>query len=76
MGKKSTTMAAGEFKTRCLALLDEVAATGREVVVTKRGRPVARLVPLEGSEPTNLLGSVTVLGDVVAPMHEEWGEDA
>jgi prevent-host-death family protein len=48
---------ASRFKTHCLAMLDEVAATGEQIVVTKRGRPVARLVAIE--EPVSLQGSVT-----------------
>ncbi len=40
-------MASSEFKTHCLRILDEVARSGVAVVVTKRGRPVARLVPLD-----------------------------
>ena len=47
---------ASEFKARCLALLDEVAETKKTLVITKRGRPVARVVPAD--EPRNLLGSV------------------
>jgi len=39
------TLAATEFKARCLAALDEVARTGEEVTITKRGKAVARLVP-------------------------------
>ena len=39
------TIPAGEFKARCLALLDEVSRTGEEIIVTKRGKPVARVVP-------------------------------
>jgi prevent-host-death family protein len=74
MGKKATRVPAGEFKSRCLALLDEVAATGREIVVTKRGRPVARVLPPEGAEPASLVGSVRFHGDLVAPFHEDWGE--
>ncbi len=41
------TVPAGAFKQGCLRILDEVAATHREVVITKRGKPVARLVPLK-----------------------------
>ena len=52
---------AGEFKTHCLRLLDEVAETGKEIVVTKRGKPVARVVPIE--PPPSLAGSVTYLVD-------------
>ncbi len=50
---------ASDFKARCLALLDEVAQTRTSIVVTKRGRPVARLVPLGPATPT--LGTVTLL---------------
>jgi prevent-host-death family protein len=64
---------AARFKAQCLALLDEVALTGEEIVVTKRGRPVARVVAIE--EPQALDGSVTFLvGDdeLVAPLGEAW----
>ena len=50
---------AGRFKAQCLALLDEVARSGEQLVVTKRGRPVARVVPVE--EPPPLAGSVEFL---------------
>jgi prevent-host-death family protein len=41
------TMAAGEFKAKCLAVMDEVAAKREAVVLTKRGKAVAKLVPME-----------------------------
>ena len=47
-------MKAGEFKAKCLAVMDEVAATGESVVITKRGKRVARLVP-EPKDQTGLL---------------------
>ena len=50
-------IAAAEFKAKCLALLDEVAEMKETLVVTKRGKPVARVVPVE--EPRSLVGSVT-----------------
>lgn len=50
-------MKAGEFKAKCLAVMDEVAATGEAVVITKRGKPVARLVP----EPKNQTGLLEFL---------------
>lgn len=56
-----TEIPAGEFKTRCLQLLDQVAVERVQLVVTKRGRPVAKVVPLD--EPASLLGSVTVLAE-------------
>ena len=57
---------ASEFKARCLALLDAVAETRAEYVVTKHGRPVARVAPLEERRP--LEGSVRVLVD----RDEDW----
>lgn len=55
------TIAAGQFKAQCLRLLDEVAETGETIVVTKRGKPVAKLEPLE--DPPPLKGSVVYLVD-------------
>ncbi len=54
-------MQASTFKARCLALLDEVQARRTTIVVTKHGRPVAKLVPLD--EPSPTVGSVTLLAD-------------
>ena len=64
---------AGEFKARCLALLDEVAATGEGLTVTKRGKPVARLVPVDAAQP--LLGSIRRQRDLVAPIGVSWDAD-
>ena len=78
----SREIPAGEFKARCLALMDEVRDRGGEYVITKRGVPVARLLPVR-LERRFLLGSmkgtVKVLGDIVGPLDEPWealdGED-
>ena len=62
---------AGRFKAQCLALLDRVEQTGEPVIVTKRGRPVAEVVPIrDTSRP--LKGSVTVRGDIVGPIIDAW----
>lgn len=66
---------AARFKSQCLALLDEVEATGRSIVVTKRGRPVARVAPLAEGAP-DLRGSVVSQGDVVSPLDEEWDAES
>lgn len=50
------TIPAGRFKAQCLRLLDEVAETGETIVVTKRGKPVAKVEPIE--DPPSLVGSV------------------
>jgi prevent-host-death family protein len=72
------TIAAGEFKTKCLHLLDEVQQTRKEIVITKRGRAVARLVPVEKEVPSvfgRMKGTITILGDIVAPTGEIWEAD-
>jgi prevent-host-death family protein len=61
---------AGEFKAKCLALLDQVAATRQEIVVTKRGRAVARVVPIE--EAPSLRGGVLQADDIVEPLDVVW----
>jgi len=45
------TMAAGEFKAKCLAVMAEVSSTGKPVLVTKRGKPLARVLPVEEQTP-------------------------
>jgi len=72
MTMNKRTIPAGRFKAECLALLDRVADTGESVVVTKRGRPVAEVVPLRTRAPRTLRGSVTARGDLVAPVLGEW----
>jgi prevent-host-death family protein len=69
----SQTIAASEFKATCLAVLDVVAESAEEFVITKHGRPVARLVPIV-PENTSFIGSVTYgsLDDVMAPTGEVW----
>lgn len=65
---KESTVQASEFKTHCLRLLDEVADNGRPIVITKRGRPVARLVPVEStSKPLGgrWEGRIKIKGDIV-----------
>jgi prevent-host-death family protein len=67
------TYTATRLKAELLGVLDEVAATGDSVVVTKHGRAVARLVPIDAPAP--LAGSVTFLVDddeLVAPLDETW----
>jgi prevent-host-death family protein len=67
------TISASAFKAHCLSILDEVAGSGEEIIVTKRGRPVARVVA--AVEPPDLLGSVrfNVSDDeLVAPLGDDW----
>ena len=71
MVMKPTTISAARFKAECLGLLDKVARTGKPLVITKRGRPVARVVPLEKARRT-LEGSIRWQGDIVSPLNLEW----
>ncbi len=69
---------ASEFKAKCLRLMDEVAASGEEIIITKRGRPVSRLAPYrEKSKMTfgRNRKNIRSHGDTVAPMPPEWFED-
>ena len=65
------TINASDFKARCLAILDRVQATGERIVILKRGRPVAELVPHRPEAPrfpqADLEGTVVVTGDIVGP---------
>ena len=67
------TINASEFKAKCLAILDEVADTGEEVLILKRGRPVAQLVrpvvSASQSPQDELRGTrVVIKGDIVGPV--------
>ena len=68
------TVGAAEFKAQCLKLLDRVREHGVEYVVTKHGRPVARVVPF-GAPPTSLqaafAGRIRVTGDILSTA-EDW----
>ncbi|OFW24093.1 MAG: hypothetical protein A3H97_18350 [Acidobacteria bacterium RIFCSPLOWO2_02_FULL_65_29] len=70
-------MAAGKFKDVCLKTLDEVAKTKTEVVITKRGRPVAKLVPCGAPPPRRgLKGSVLEEHGDPFGTGEGWDADA
>jgi prevent-host-death family protein len=76
--REPATVGAGEFKAKCLELMDRVAETGESLIITKRGRPVARLVRVE-EPPKNVFGfakgMVEWMGDVVSPVSEPWTPD-
>jgi prevent-host-death family protein len=72
MKAKRRQIPAGEFKAKCLALFDEVETSRLSFVVTKRGRPVARVVPLSADPSSSLRGSVLHEEDLLAPVDVEW----
>ena len=78
---KTRTIPAGAFKALCLAIMDEVQAKRQAVVITKRGKPVAKLVPV-AQEKDDIFGfmkgkgTIEIKGDIVSPVltPEEWGD--
>ncbi len=79
LGDGMRTMAAGSFKVHCLAVMDEVQAKRETIVITKRGRPVVKLVPADAEKDDIygfLKGKGKITGDVVSPAisKEEWGD--
>ena len=70
-------MPAGEFKAHCLAVIEQVGTTREPVLITKRGQPLAKLVPAD-AKPAKFLGRlqgvVKILGDIESPIEpaEEW----
>jgi prevent-host-death family protein len=75
----SKEVPASTFKDSCLRLIERVRQTREEIVVTRYGRPVAKLVPFEEGTAHlfgHLVGSVTIHADVVAPVGVEWDAEA
>ena len=68
------TIKASEFKAKCLKLMDEVAETGDEIIITKNGKPVSRLVPYR-EKPESWFGrdrgNLKILGDIISPIDVE-----
>lgn len=66
---------AGQFKAQCLQLMDQVQQSRKEIVITKHGKPVAKLVPVEESAAQSvfgyLQGTVEIVGDIVS-LEEDW----
>ena len=67
------TMPAGQFKAQCLKVMDDVLSTREPVLITKKGRPVAKLVPAE--EPSDdflgrLSGVMKIVGDITEPLED------
>ena len=76
---KTRTMPAGQFKTHCLSVIDEVYNKREEVVITKHGKPMARLIP-QNDSPESIFGFMQgmgrIVGDIVSPIFPEDGWDS
>lgn len=79
MAETTLTIKASEFKAKCLKLMDDVAEGDYEIVITKNGRPVSRLVPYR-ERPKSLFGidrgRIEIIGDIIEPINVEWEADA
>lgn len=70
-------ISAGEFKAKCLKLMNDVQKYHYEIIITKYGKAVAKLTPVNESEIEEsiygcMLGEATVVGDIVSPLGEQW----
>ncbi len=75
MKKQEEVLAAGTFKSKCLKLMDDVQKRRIEIVITKRGKPVAKLIPYEEKPPILfgfMKGTAKVNGDITAPINVKW----
>ena len=79
---KEKQIAAGEFKAKCLELMDLVQETKTTFVITKRGKPVAKLVPAD-KEPLDphafwgcMNGLIEITGDIISPIDVKWEAEA
>ncbi len=69
-------ISAGEFKTNCLKLMDEVARTHEPLIITKHGKPIARIIPAEDEEKTVLFGymagTAKIRDNIISPIEVDW----
>jgi prevent-host-death family protein len=66
------TLSVSEFKATCLAVLEDVKKHKKRVLITKRGKPIAEIVPYEGArERSPLKDTVLFVGDIVSPVAEK-----
>lgn len=80
MEKTLRQVSAADFKANCLRLMDEVAQRRTSLVITKRGKPVAKLVPAD-EKPIDIFGrmagTVKICGDIISPIEDlDWTGDA
>lgn len=69
------TIKASEFKAKCLKIMDEVAETGKSIIITKNGKEVAKIVPVKPKVKSLYglgKGKIKILGDIISPIDTEW----
>ena len=70
---------AGEFKAKCLKIMDEINKCHKEIIITKFNKPVVKIVPVDQGDFKSvfgcLKGSVTINSDIIKPTGESWHAD-
>ena len=80
-GHKEITMNinTAEFKAKCLQLMNQVAETHEPLIISKRGKPLVKRVPMDMEAPASqygcMQGTVTFLGDIMSPIDETWSAE-
>ncbi len=81
MGTLKHSVAAGEFKSKCLGIMETIHESGHSVIITKRGIPIVKIIPYsaEGQPKKKLFGAlkgtITINGDIVESLGERWEAD-
>lgn len=74
--RTDSVIPAGEFKATCLHVMDEVSKSRHPITITKRGKPIVKLIPFDEEKPLKLFGklkgSMTLLTDIIQPIDEQW----
>lgn len=73
-----THIAISKFKSNCLHILENIRGGKKSIIVTKRSKPIAKIVPFE-DDKTSILGSLRhkaeIKGDIIGPIDEKWDVD-
>ena len=66
------SLSVSQFKATCLAVLEDINKQKKRVIITKRGKPIAEVIPFEAEhEGIHLKDTVTFMGDIISPVAEE-----
>ena len=77
--KQSHTLAVAKFKAECLREIEQVHQTGEPLIITKRGKPIVKIISIPESDQTAHFGcmkdTMTIVGDILSPIDESWDAD-
>ena len=73
-------MAISKFKALALQIVDKVSRTHESIIITKRGKPLAKVIPFKGkhkeNKPGRLAGTLLYEKDIIGPIDEKWDADS